>query len=155
MTTYEQHKENSYRVDLGGKNLLGTPMSMTGRSVTVVYNSGSLSLDGTGGSSGNINNTSQTQKLSAGTYTMSIRYKSGTLTTNGTSYIRLRNSSGDGAITNAEIKIKADNYNASLNSATFTLSEDTTIYLSIYVVSGSVYDILSYDMQIEKRKCSN
>ena len=155
-TTYEPYTGNSYRVDLGGKNLLSSPMNITNRGVAVVNDINSyFSFNGTGSSSGNINNTSNTFTLNAGTYTFSIRYKSGTLTTAGATYIRLRNSSGDAVISGAELRIINTNYNSEVISATFTIAETTTMYLSVYVVNTTVYDNLVYEIQLEKRKYSN
>lgn len=141
-TDYEPYVGNSYRVDLGGKNLLpnnGTTQTISGVTITV-NNNGTISLNGT--------STTQIEfpigmceSLNSGTYVGNCADNSST----SSYYIRLgsNNTSSGGWLANIT------------HNTTFTLNATTNVYALLIIKSGANVNNVTIYPQLEKRKCSN
>lgn len=150
-TTYIQHEGNSYRVDLGGKNILNLNATQTKSGVTCTNNGdGSITLNGTAtanmdlwianGTSANVivksmpNGTALTQR---------INVKSGSYT--GTAYLETVTYNGS-----------TNNYTNLRGDITYTFTYNGWIKpTEIYITNGSVFNNWTIQPQLEKRKSSN
>ena len=138
-TEFEPYQGQSYKINLG-KNLIPfTNQDFTVNSVRFYVQNGTLYLDGACTSE---TLTSHTQfknnfafTLEAGTYTFSMG-TSGTLRP-----ISLKKYSDDSNISSlSSVQMQT----------TFTLSEQTQVYIGFYLVSGNSYSNTKYEVQIER-----
>lgn len=143
-TTYEPYKGNTYEVNLG-KNLINYNSTGSGKEIDFTFSGSELTLNGTTNGSGEITTTSaQPITLKPGTYTFSST-KTGSFTANSKSVAIYFKKVSDG--TNI---INLNNTNSYVLSSSFTLTEETKVYVQIYTNgAGFVFDNLKIQWQVE------
>lgn len=158
-STYEPYKGNTYEVNLGNielnkigtyqdsikksteKNLYNLNTSGDNKGIDYSFNGSSLYLDGTTSEAGQIVATSQHITLKAGTYNFSST-TNGTFTANNKSVAIYFKKVSDG--TNI---INLNNTNSYVLSSSFTLTEDTEVYVQIYT-NGSGFVFNNFNIYI-------
>ena len=144
-TSYIAHQGNTYRVDLGGKNLLNVEDTIrnfnNNNFVVKTYNNCCFSFEGTT-TSAYYNTNALSYYLPKGTYTIS------STNNNYKYYFWIRD------ITNT---VTYANVHLNNGTATFTINENAEkIVIGVEgLTSGETYNLTETCFQIEKRKCSN
>lgn len=137
------YQGNSYRVDLGGKNLFNyANTTITNSGITTTYNNGEISYSGTATTTyANLTDVTSLS-LPVGTYTFSRE---------GTNNVKITLRVWNTSNTRTDYNINANN-----NTVTFTISEKTDrTYLFLAGLTANTQYSGNIKVQLEKRKYSN
>lgn len=141
---YSPHGQGSIEIYNVNKNFLNSSID-NGSNKGLTANNDNLNLTINGTSTASLTIAGDKFKLKAGDYTLCKRYLSGSLSAG--IYLRIRDNAGS---TFAKIYETSSNYNND-SYASFTLNEDTEIFLDIYApTTGTICSNLKYLIQLVK-----